>query len=304
MRVDLSDKNVLRYATIFLYPFYYSPDKKSVLNKLVETQKWKAEKFDINRKEKYREYVFFHPYIRDIFFHQEGSPHEFPVTYLRYQHDAPLVLNVKYPQSWEDRSKYVSASERSYPIDSIQISLFDFGIGVLVIQIEDSLQRKDYESLKFKEVLCFNEMARRIAPSFHPEEQKKAGILLDSISIVGIEDSQENFRGISNLIKDRVVEVSKTIQTLLHPLVNCNIFEEKNTNNEHYCFQTALDERMVVYSYVCLDTDEMETDEIMLADEDFLTFALIDKAWEGSFSNKDLIQEYLKSHAYEPLAKV
>lgn len=292
MRVNLSDKNVIRYSTIFLYPFYYAPDKKDIVETLEKTGNWKAERYDINDVKKYAEYVYFHPFIRDILFGQKGEPHESPVTYIRYK-SKNLFLGVKYPSKWED---YVPFQEIDYPVDSIQISLFEFGVGILAIQVGEELLSS---SKKFKEILYFNELVRRIAPSFDPAKQKHFGLLLEAVFFRGIDNTKETFPdNVYKSVKDNVVYVSRTISELLSPLENLDIFKEENKGK--LGFKTALDERMVVYSYICLDKDDgIKEEGIMVADEDFLTFTLVDKEWEGSFANRDLISEYLKVHAYD-----
>ncbi|MBI5206199.1 MAG: hypothetical protein HY934_00230 [Candidatus Firestonebacteria bacterium] len=166
---------------------------------------------------KYAEYVYFHPYIRDVFFSQKENK---PVTYLGYQRDdkeKKLLLHVKYPEKNEvknwDWEEYVPAQERDYPIDSIHLSIFEFGIGILSIQVAECLGEDNFKGKKFKEILAFNELARKISASIRPSEQKKQGRLLDSISIEGVANSKEEFKDESYLSIENKLNVSNVIKS-------------------------------------------------------------------------------------------
>ncbi|MBI4652486.1 hypothetical protein HY745_14660 [Candidatus Desantisbacteria bacterium] len=292
MRIELSDKNVIKYSTIFIYPFYYSSNKKEIVTILENSQKWKTEKFNIKEENKRAEYVYFHPYIRDILFSQkekEAELYKSPVTYLGYSKEKKLLLKVKYPEKNKDNNwdweEYVSNQERYYPIDSIHLSVFEFGIGILSIQISECIEVNNFIGKKFKEILVFNELARKISASIKPSEQKKQGRLLDSINIEGISNSKEEFKDESFLsIENGSIDVSNVIKSLLTPIPS---------------FQSVLDDRMIVYSYVCFDEKEVDANDIISAHEDFLTFTFVDKQWKGSFANRALINEYLKLHLYD-----
>ncbi|MEM2144054.1 MAG: hypothetical protein QW279_01730 [Candidatus Jordarchaeaceae archaeon] len=313
--ISLLFSKVVRYSTIFLYPFFYSGKKEDFVKALTETGSWLPQKFE--PQVMFPEYAYFQPVIRDFLFSQEDVDKR-PVVYLRYKltkknqdiEGNKLFFQVKYPENSFFNFKEILGENltRNYPIDSIQISVFPFGVGILAIQVEQEFKYEN-EAINFQEVLCFNELARRTSPSFDYEKQKSCGLLPDKVSLVIGKDnevlksnnnltSEENFEFKETnlgLIKEGHIGVSNTIKFLLQPLKNANVFDAEDKSEPR--FQTALDERMIVYSYVCLKRDDIVT--LRKVDKDFLNLILVDKEWGGSFGNDDLIEGYIKKHAYD-----
>ena len=306
---DLSEVPVLRYSTVFLYPFYYSPDKNTVLKKLTEENgQWEVQKFKFEgeskeESEKYSEYVYFYPYVREILFSDKDKASDRPSVYLRYRLPGDAKLVVTYPDTWDSLGEFIEISgdqhSVEYPIDSIQAHIFEFGIGILAIQVADDCF--SYRKKQFKEILCFNEIARKIAPSFDVNDQKKAGLLPDAIMIKNLEGTREGFSKESRVIKDGTGYVSNVIKSLLMPLESGNILDPKtgNMQKDKGLFQTVLDERMVVYSYVCLDNGKLSANRFSSANKDMLRFTFVDKWRDDSFCNDTMVEQHVKNHIYD-----
>lgn len=290
-KISLIDKEVIKFSTIFLYPFYYQGNKESVIHKLKSEGNWESPIYQYEKY--YDEYVYFHPFTRDILFDQSNIDYEKSMVYLYFKKSKELKLKVTYK---EKGNKGFHEIEKFYPINSIQLHLFDLNVGILTIQIQTA------KTLKFREILQFNELVRRIAPSW--QGQKDIGHLPQKVEFIDLNghtivESVEDFneQEMIQRPRDGVVYVSKLIQHLMSPLKNDKKADLSKTDQTELRYQTALDERMVVYSYVCFD-DKVQASEIILSDDDFLAFVLVDREPGGSFSNKSMTKKYLKQYKY------
>ena len=185
------DRPLLKFSTVFFYPFSYKKDtKRNIVKKpddrkqacsLCPAPKWEKSQFDYaSSQDRYQEYIYFHSCVRDILF--PGSSNSDSMTELTCYHYkvenrtiTTANLEVVYGKNEE--------ITLCYPITHLAIHTLMDEVAVLLFQVVQEIDKgiQDVQHLwiqclhieKFKDLglttsqtLCFNEIVRKIYPSF------------------------------------------------------------------------------------------------------------------------------------------
>lgn len=182
----------------------------------------------------YQDMVFFHPYVRRVFFDisdksEAAGEREALIRCYRMPIDAERRV-------WLGVADARGRTARATVTD-LRLFLFANGMGILSIGVEA-------ENVSAKEALWFNEQARKIYPSSGRQVREGRGpnYVALSVQAAGQETTvaEENFDTCSML--GFQPPLSKVIQSLLYFL-----------DYEKHEYDQLLDERMIVYSYVSID---------------------------------------------------
>jgi hypothetical protein len=189
----------------------------------------------------YQDMVFFHPFVRRVFFDTTGmaDPKEEAESLLRFYTleipaDKRLLL-----QSEDSRGKKISAE-----ITALRLMMFANGIGILSISVECM-------DIPGSQALWINEMMRKIYPSSGRQLRegrmpRRQAIILEEKDVCTklIEECWEH-----PAIANYQPPLSKVIKGLLY-----------FTNYERQEYEPVLDERMVVYTYMAIDPKSVPED--------------------------------------------
>jgi hypothetical protein len=182
----------------------------------------------------YQDMVFFHPYVRRVFFDisdkvEAAGEREALIRCYRIPLDADRRV-------WLAAGDARGRSARAQVTD-LRLFLFANGMGILSIGVEA-------RNISAKEALWFNEQARKIYPSSGRQVREGRGpnYLLLSVGAAGAEAAvaEEKFDACSMI--GFQPPLSKIIQSLLYFL-----------DYAKHEYEQLLDERMIVYSYVSVD---------------------------------------------------
>jgi hypothetical protein len=184
----------------------------------------------------YQDMVFFHPFVRRVFFDTMGmaDPKEEAESLLRFYvieipEDSRLML-----QSEDSRGRKFSAE-----ITALRLVMFANGIGILSISIE-------CENLPGAQALWINEMMRKVYPSSGRQLREARMPRRQALAIDTGEGTPATFIAEESwedpAISNYQPPLSKVIKSLLY-----------FSNYERQEYEPVLDERMIVYSYLAID---------------------------------------------------
>ena len=185
----------------------------------------------------YQEMVFFHPFVRRVFFDTTGmaDPKEEAESLLRfYTLDIPQGSRLMF-QSEDSRSRKFAAE-----VTALRLIMFANGIGILSISVE-------CENIPGSQALWINEMMRKVYPSSGRQLRearmpRRQALVLDDVVV-----AEENWD--QPAISNYQPPLSKVIKSLLY-----------FTNYERQEYEPVLDERMIVYSYLAIDPKSVPED--------------------------------------------
>jgi hypothetical protein len=202
----------------------------------------------------YQDMVFFHPYVRRVFFDSvdlwgEGVERESLLHFYRI----PLEGKRLFFEAEDAKGRKARVE-----VSDLKLNMYANGIGTLAVEIEA------YD-LPFQDALWINEMMRKIYPSSRRQIREgrtpcRLSFVLDRLNANGETVSQ-------TLVEERFEEaamigfqppLAKTVQSLLY-------FADYSQRE----YEPVLDERMVVYTYVELSPTELasgyiETEEYQM----------------------------------------
>jgi hypothetical protein len=235
---------------------------------------WKREAdraFDLESPA-YQNVVFFHSFVRRVFF--PGQDTLLRLYRLSIPGDGRLFYHA------EDMDG-VSAEVR---VESIALILFANGIGILCLGVEAF-------GISVERALWINEMMRKVYPSSGRQVREcrapvRTALILErdgERTTVSEHDYREG--GLMNLLPP----LAKTITSLLYFL---------DYVREDY--EPVLDERMVVYSYLCLDPEGLPADYSRSEEYQVLLshFLYVDRAGPDFRYDPQFIQEAMKAQLY------
>lgn len=184
---------------IFLFPFEYT--KRAELDKTL----WKKVSKPENEQDKvnlFNEKQYFYPFVHKALYDDASDN-----TLLR--HYERVIKGEKY---------IIQVGERTYTLDieSINVNLYDFGIGILSVH----LQNTDIGQSAPEDILKINQYGRRVMPPFFKDISNNPRVeLADRIAIVQGKEClvEEDF---SKFGTEDTWCVGKIISYLLHPLEN------------------------------------------------------------------------------------
>ena len=229
----------------------------------------------------YQDMVFFHPYVRRVFFDisdksEAAGEREALIRCYRM----PLDGNRRFWFSVADaRGRNARAQ-----ITDLRLFLFANGMGILSIGVEA-------ENIPAKQALWFNEQARKIYPSSGRQVREGRGPNYVAISVetAGAEEvvTEEKFDCCSMI--GFQPPLSKVIQSLLYFL--------DYTKHE---YEQLLDERMIVYSYVSIDPASVPENYAQSEEYEHLGSRLlyVDHEARGFRYDPEFTRRQMRKHVY------
>lgn len=189
----------------------------------------------------YQNMVFFHPFVRRVFFDTAGTSASTESLLRCYQ--IPLAGKRAFFEA-ED----VKGRSACVELTDLRLFLFANGIGILSIGIERL-------NAPVAEALWINETMRKVYPSSSRQVREgrfpaRMAICVETASgrRTVVEESFQDCRGMSGFLPP----LSKTLTTLLY-------FADYGAEE----FEPVLDERMIVYSYAAIDSSSVPPDFLM-----------------------------------------
>lgn len=197
---------------------------------------WKrapVQRFDADSRA-YQEMVFFHPFVRRVFFDTGGIsrvPGEQEALLRVYEilppPDGRLLL-----QAEDNRGR-----EATVNVTTLRLHMFANSIGLLSIGIETN-------GVGAREALWVNEMMRKIYPS--SGRQRREGRIPTSVRLIAEQDGASDI-----LVDERFLTCHiRAFHPPLSALVTSLLYFSDYPMQE---YEPVLDERMIVYSYMALD---------------------------------------------------
>jgi hypothetical protein len=193
------------------------------------------ESFDLESRA-YQDMVFFHPFVRRVFFDTKGMQlHDGEMESLLRCYRIPIPNEQKLHIVAEDERGRSTRTE----LTDLKLFLFANGIGVLSIGIES-------RNISVREALWINEMVRKVYPS--SGRQLREGRCPSRLSVLAVDASGER-----RLVEERYG--SCCMQGFLPPLsaLITNLLRFGNYARHEY--EPVLDERMIVNSYIELERE-------------------------------------------------
>lgn len=307
------DADDIRSTSIFIFPFQYHlgisnsdtlPDRASQLLSGGNTDKnkgWAEESFMVSSSEQYNEWNYFHPPVRDVLFSREEMDCMRYLTREDYK-----ILEVKYySEEVKDPQNLPSTKTLTAAIKSIDLHLFDNGIGLLSFTTE---LKEPYD---FNHLLRYNDIVRRIFPPYLGKDNTQFGgvsapkmtglVLPASIAIYGEQDND------STVIKENFEEIklSNFIPELLKPLQYLN---EENFNDGNNAFHPFTDDRMFLISFY---RDNVLAEQLSVLrpdgycyeqDDRWYKFLFVDGSSQG-IANKEMQRDLIKRCTYRRWAR-
>ena len=185
---------------IFLFPFKYTKGQK-----LDGNSSWNGDWKSMNEKDKadlFNEKQYFYPFVRKALYDSGLGD-----TLLRH-----YERNV-------DGGKYaITVNQREYTLDieSINVNLYEFGLGILSIH----LQNTDTNQASPEDILKINQFGRRVMPPFYKDITNNPRIeLADKIKITWKDGNyiEEDFDS-KTFTTENTWKVGSVISKLLNPL--------------------------------------------------------------------------------------
>jgi hypothetical protein len=229
----------------------------------------------------YQDMVFFHPYVRRVFFDSadcwgEGSDDHEPLLHF---YTIPLEGKTLWFEAEDAKGR-----DARVRITSLRLTLYANGIGILSMGVEAF-------DLPAEQALWINEMMRKIYPS--SSRQMREGRIPVRLALV-LEQGESS----EVLVEERFEKVSMigfqpplaaTIQALLH-------FADYQRQE----FEPVLDDRMVVYTYAALDPKTIPEGYTSSEDYQILLSRLlyVDRHGSGYRYSADFVQQEMKRQLY------
>jgi hypothetical protein len=226
----------------------------------------------------YQDMVFFHPFVRRIFFDTGDRDKDHDALLRCYSIPLPAQRRLLY------EAEDIHGHSATVEVSDLRLSLFANGIGILTIGIQA-------ENLPYAQALWINEMMRKIYPS--SDRQIASGRMPQRVALVLEEQSgrrllvEEKFDG-CGLMGFRP-ELSKILLALLY-------FAQYEKEE----FEAILDERMIVNTFVSLSREGLpagfersEDCEVALS-----RLLYVDRDGEGFRYDPDFIRGQMAKDVY------
>lgn len=227
----------------------------------------------------YEDMVFFHPFVRHVFFDTRQVGGVDPSLSLIRCYEIPL----------EGKRVSIRASDESgrpQSVDVTDLRLFFFanGIGILSIGVEK-------DDLPCSDALWLNEMLRKVYPS--SGRQRREGRTPGAVQLVVQHKGQEEVMARESFENCAMIgfepPLSSVIQTLLYFL-----------DYQRQEYEQVLDERTIVYSYAAIDPDSVPPDFIGSDEYKIVLsrFLYVDKAGEGFRYDPEFTRKLMERQVY------
>jgi len=140
----------------FLYPFCFDVCSKKgikqIVKKIEESNNWEFEKFEVKTVSDYNEYNYFYEYVKPALYNQDCIGSDNISYHFNYKIDSK---NSFYTIVSREEEK-----EFKLNLDSISLTLFKTGVGILSYQLSNNNYKE------FEEIIKINDFGRRIYPPF------------------------------------------------------------------------------------------------------------------------------------------
>jgi len=230
----------------------------------------------------YQEMVFFHPYVRRVFFdtaESNGSNSDTQDSLLQFYR-----IDLSGKKLWFDAEDNKERSARLQVTD-LRLNLYANGIGILSIGVEGF-------ALPADKVLWINEMMRKIYPSSRRQLREGRAPRRLALSLER-EDGTETALVEERFERGEMVEfhppIARTIQALLY-------FADYDKQE----YEPVLDERMVVYTYAAVDPGsvpenyaESEQYRVLLS-----RLLYVDRAGSGYRYDREFLNQVMPHQLY------
>lgn len=229
----------------------------------------------------YQDMIFFHPFVRRIFFDTGDEPGPGGLR-------EPLIRCYVIPLDGARTLRFKAEDARgrlaSTQVTDLRLFLFANGMGILSIGIEAS-------NISSTEALWINETMRKIYPSSGRQIREGRGPNRFSLTI------EEN--GHESLVAEERFEsfAMRGLQPPISKIITSLIYFLDYTKLE---YEPLLDERMIVYSYAALDPSSLPPDFIgSEAYEIFLSrFLYVDREGSGFRYDPEFTRGQMKEQVY------
>ncbi|MDL1980545.1 MAG: hypothetical protein LWX02_03525 [Deltaproteobacteria bacterium] len=313
------DRPLLKFSTVFFYPF-------KVRDRTNNTGRWRRKFFDIDKPECYQEYIYFHPYVRDLLFQRKKNslfdskkknkrdilP---PIAYyeFRSQENGFVGGNLKIEYKSGSHNN-ASVETISYPVSHLAIHEFFNNIAIMAIQVtqeaDEDIRKKPFwkqciaiegfrrDSLTCRDALKFNELARKIYLSF-PEQFKEGKIPLSVKIELRSKKNSNGYTKVHTFSEDnfKYKEINPVKSEIIDGLVSEFLGYDEPVDKS---FHGLLDDRMVVFTFLCF-AGELKSKCRETIDEHEALFSRImyvDQAGEGYAYQKKFIRKKMNNLVY------
>lgn len=208
---------------IFLFPFKY--DKSESLDDVNFWKRAYIQKGEKDKKDLFNEKQYFYPFVHDA-------------LYDRGDNGAETALIRHYECQKKDGKYIVVVNQKEYVLDieSINVNLYDFGLGILAIHLLNT----DTKQGSPDDILKINQYGRRVMPPFYNDMSNRPRIeLADKIKLTWEnEDFVEEVFDPKIFTTEKDWHVGSVISNLLNPY-----------NIKHLTVEPAIDDRMFTLCY-------------------------------------------------------
>lgn len=226
----------------------------------------------------YADMVFFHPFVRHVFFDAHA-----PCT------DPTMALLRCYTLTPHGKKVTLRAlNERGVPhaveVTDLRLFLFANGVGILSIGVEA-------RNISARDALWVNEMMRKVYPS--SGRQRREGRAPSKISMWVEEQGEEKLVAEEGFDDCSLIGLDPPLSNLVQGLLYFLNYENRE-------YEQILDERMIVYSYAAIDPSS--------APPDFLTsehyqqlisrFLYVDRIGAGYRYDPEFTEKQMRRHLY------
>ena len=301
---------VLHLHTYFLFPFSINREAAS----LGHGEDWKGERYWINGLDRciaaygapercgtigrlgywqrapyarsdmespgYQDMVFFHPFVRRIFFDtedQSGSAGSREALIRCYR--IPLDGRRVFYKAEDTRER-----RGCVQVTDLRLYLFANGMGILSLGVEAS-------NLSAKDALWINEAMRKIYPS--SGRQLREGRVPHRFWLTIEQDGREETIVEEGFDKCRMIGFQPPLSAIIRSLIYF-------LNYDKYEYEQLLDERMIVYSYLAIDPSTVPADfigsercQVLLS-----RFLYVDNLSDNYRYEPDFTREQMNAHVY------
>lgn len=237
-----------------------------VRNRLGGWRRASYDRFDIDSPA-YQDMVFFHPFVRRVFFDTRQGGDEM----LMRVYD--MILPATLPVVWE--AEDVRGRKCSTTVTDLRLFLFANGVGILSIGVTK-------EDTSIRQALWMNEMMRKVYPTSGRQRREGRIPCLSRLAagdeILATEDFET---GEMNQFQP---PLSRVIQSLLY-FLNYSAGE----------YDQIVDERMIPYSFMALDESFGTGEQLETL---FSRFLYVDRDGPGFRYDEEFTREQMKAHTY------
>jgi hypothetical protein len=243
------------------------------------------DRFDLSSAA-YQDMVFFHPFVRRVFFDSVNSDGGYSRQGLMRCYAMTVDPGQCVTWSIEDaRGRKAGAR-----VTDLRMFLYANGMCVLSIGVERS-------NIGVSEALYLNETMRKVFPS--SDRQRREGRVAMKSQIVRTVGGREEVVGSDTFETGALVDFDPPLSSVVRSLLYFLDYDAKQ-------YEQVLDERMIVYSYVCVDPASVRSDFVGSQEADVLLSRLLyvdrngdDYRYDPEFTKQQMQESVYRRWAHE-----